>query len=225
MTFNATYPDADASPDLMPAQMQANWARLQTIIGAQHVFNASADGTDGDHKVVELTNQTSHPTNDDIIKFYSKTEYSVLGKMACLQSASSGPKANFKTWLNRIGNTSALTLAATTAENILDLSGVTDAAILECMAFEGTNTGLNVFAHVMACFDGGRQVFTNLGGSNRFLSYTGAALFPSTAYTNANVAPTKLVWQSDGATKLQLYNTSNSAYSNVWWVVEVKRIS
>ena len=54
MTFNPITPNAGESPSLFPTQNNACYSRLQTTIGAEHVFNPSADPTDGIHKQVTL---------------------------------------------------------------------------------------------------------------------------------------------------------------------------
>lgn len=57
MTFNAAIPLNSDSPSIFPTQSQTNYARLQTIIGADHQFNLSAAADDGYHNVVHLTQQ------------------------------------------------------------------------------------------------------------------------------------------------------------------------
>lgn len=50
MTFDPNIPNANQSPGLFPSQANANFARLKTIINADHVFNDSAESTDGVHR-------------------------------------------------------------------------------------------------------------------------------------------------------------------------------
>ena len=57
MTFDVTVPNAGQSPGMFPVQNATNFARLQTIIAADHVFNDTAQATDGIHKEVTLLNQ------------------------------------------------------------------------------------------------------------------------------------------------------------------------
>jgi hypothetical protein len=54
MTFDPSVPNASQSPGLFPPQNSTNFNRLQTIIGADHVFNNTAQTTDGVHKQVTL---------------------------------------------------------------------------------------------------------------------------------------------------------------------------
>ena len=50
MTFDTTVPNAGQSPGLFPAQNNTNYARLKTIINADHVFNDTSQSTDGFHR-------------------------------------------------------------------------------------------------------------------------------------------------------------------------------
>lgn len=57
MTYNPTVPLNSDSPSIFPAQGQANFTRLQTLLGADHQFNLSAAADDGYHNLVHLTQQ------------------------------------------------------------------------------------------------------------------------------------------------------------------------
>lgn len=50
MTFDPNVPNASQSPGLFPPQNNTNFARLKTIINADHVFNDSPQTTDGVHR-------------------------------------------------------------------------------------------------------------------------------------------------------------------------------
>ena len=50
MTFDPNVPNASQSPGLFPPQNNTNFARLKTIINADHVFNDSPQATDGVHR-------------------------------------------------------------------------------------------------------------------------------------------------------------------------------
>ncbi len=50
MSFNPNVPNASQSPGIFPAQNNTNFNRLKTIINADHVFNDSAQTTDGIHR-------------------------------------------------------------------------------------------------------------------------------------------------------------------------------
>lgn len=50
MTFDPNVPNGGQSPGLFPAQNNTNFARLKTIINADHVFNDTAQSTDGVHR-------------------------------------------------------------------------------------------------------------------------------------------------------------------------------
>jgi hypothetical protein len=58
MTFDPNVPNASQSPDLFPAQNATNFSRLKTIINADHVFNDTAQSTDGVHKQITMI---AHP--------------------------------------------------------------------------------------------------------------------------------------------------------------------
>lgn len=74
MSFDATKPASNESPASFPAQAQTNWSRLETIISANHIFNAGADpATDGKHKFVVMPDQASAPTTAaNEVALYSK---------------------------------------------------------------------------------------------------------------------------------------------------------
>lgn len=50
MTYNPNVPNASQSPGLFPTQNNTNFARLKTIINADHLFNDTAQSTDGVHR-------------------------------------------------------------------------------------------------------------------------------------------------------------------------------
>jgi len=50
MTFDPNIPNAGQSPGLFPAQSNVNFTRLKTIINSDHVFNDTAQSTDGIHR-------------------------------------------------------------------------------------------------------------------------------------------------------------------------------
>src|SRR3569623_1017030 len=50
MTFNPSVPNAAQSPGLFPPQNSTNFTRLKTLINADHVFNDTAQTTDGVHR-------------------------------------------------------------------------------------------------------------------------------------------------------------------------------
>ncbi len=54
MTFDPSVPNAAQSPGLFPPQNSTNFTRLKTIINADHVFNDTAQTTDGVHRQVTL---------------------------------------------------------------------------------------------------------------------------------------------------------------------------
>ena len=58
MTFNIIAPNASVSPGLFPPQNNTNFSRLKTIINSDHVFNDTAQTTDGFHRQVTLINRT-----------------------------------------------------------------------------------------------------------------------------------------------------------------------
>ncbi len=54
MTFDTTVPNASQSPGIFPAQNNTNFVRLKTLINSDHVFNDTAQATDGVHRQVTL---------------------------------------------------------------------------------------------------------------------------------------------------------------------------
>lgn len=54
MTFDPNVPNASQSPGLFPAQANTNFARIKTLINADHVFNDTASSTDGVHRQMQM---------------------------------------------------------------------------------------------------------------------------------------------------------------------------
>lgn len=54
MSFDPNVPNASQSPGLFPVQNSTNFTRLKTIINSDHVFNDTAQSTDGYHKQMTL---------------------------------------------------------------------------------------------------------------------------------------------------------------------------
>lgn len=54
MTFDVNVPNGGQSPGLFPLQNNTNFFRLKTIINADHVFNDTAQSTDGVHRQVTM---------------------------------------------------------------------------------------------------------------------------------------------------------------------------
>jgi len=57
MTFNPAIPLNSDSPGIFPAQSQANFTRLQTIMSSDHQFNLTAAANDGWHTLIHLIPQ------------------------------------------------------------------------------------------------------------------------------------------------------------------------
>lgn len=62
MTWDPSKPDASESPGLFPTQGQGNWARLEDLFEADHVFNSTASTNDGWHKVMRWVKQNPAPS-------------------------------------------------------------------------------------------------------------------------------------------------------------------
>lgn len=62
MTFDPNTPNAGQSPGLFPAQSNTNFARLKTIINAEHVFNDTTSATDGVHRQMTTVNRADPVT-------------------------------------------------------------------------------------------------------------------------------------------------------------------
>ncbi len=73
MSYNASIPANSDSPSIFPAQSQANFTRLQTLIGADHQFNLSATANDGYHNLVRLTQQAPSGVLADVVRLYGKS--------------------------------------------------------------------------------------------------------------------------------------------------------
>ena len=59
MTYDVNVPNAAASPGLFPLQNNTNYARLKTIINADHVFNDTGQSTDGFHRQVTMISRAT----------------------------------------------------------------------------------------------------------------------------------------------------------------------
>jgi hypothetical protein len=73
MTYNAAIPLSGDSPGIFPAQSQTNFARLQTLVGADHQFNLTAAANDGYHNLVHLTQQAPAGALAAIGRLYVKS--------------------------------------------------------------------------------------------------------------------------------------------------------
>jgi hypothetical protein len=79
MTFDPSVPNAAQSPGLFPAQNNTNYTRVKTIINADHVFNDTAQSTDGVHRQMTLISR-AHPvalpagTNSMLYSFSGSTQ-------------------------------------------------------------------------------------------------------------------------------------------------------
>lgn len=61
MTYDPAVPQSAQSPSLYPPQGQANYGRLQTLLGKEHKFNLTAAADDGVHLQASMPNQTLNP--------------------------------------------------------------------------------------------------------------------------------------------------------------------
>lgn len=73
MTYNPAVPLNSDSPSLLPGQCQANFTRLQTLVGADHQFNLTAAANDGYHNLVHLTQQAPTGALAGVGRLYAKT--------------------------------------------------------------------------------------------------------------------------------------------------------
>lgn len=72
MTFDANVPNGGQSPGLFPTQANTNFARLKTLINAEHVFNDTAAVNDGVHRqmtLVDRTNPVSLPAGTNMMMY------------------------------------------------------------------------------------------------------------------------------------------------------------
>lgn len=72
MTFDPNIPNAGQSPGLFPPQNNTNFARLKTIINADHVFNDTAQSTDGFHRqatMIARAQPVALPTGSNAILY------------------------------------------------------------------------------------------------------------------------------------------------------------
>lgn len=75
MTFDPNVPNGGQSPGLFPPQNNTNFARIKTTFNADHVFNDTAQATDGVHRQVTLiarADPSSLPAGTNGI-FYNNT--------------------------------------------------------------------------------------------------------------------------------------------------------
>lgn len=76
MSFNIIVPNGAQSPGIFPAQNNANFSRLQTLIAGDHQFNNSVAANDGCHKQATYINKptdqlpvTALPTGTNLMSF------------------------------------------------------------------------------------------------------------------------------------------------------------
>ena len=83
MTYDPSVPNASISTGLFPTQNNQNFTRLKTIINADHVFNDTAQSTDGFHKEVTMIVRTAPgalPTGSNAI-LYVKVDASARSQL------------------------------------------------------------------------------------------------------------------------------------------------
>lgn len=61
MTYDPVTPNAGQSPGVFPTGNNTNFARLKTIINADHVFNDTAQADDGAHRKMTMVNLSADP--------------------------------------------------------------------------------------------------------------------------------------------------------------------
>lgn len=61
MSFAVIVPNTNESPGAFPTQANNNFQRIFDVVNAEHIFNTTAQSTDGCHKVVSLLSQGSDP--------------------------------------------------------------------------------------------------------------------------------------------------------------------
>lgn len=71
--YDPSIPLNSDSPSVFPAQSQANFSRLQTLLGADHQFNLSATADDGYHNLVHMTQQAPAGALAGAGRLYVKT--------------------------------------------------------------------------------------------------------------------------------------------------------
>jgi hypothetical protein len=72
MTFDPNIPNAGQSPQLFPPQSNSNFTRLKTIINADHIFNDTAQATDGYHRqctMIVRAQPMSLPTGSNAVLY------------------------------------------------------------------------------------------------------------------------------------------------------------
>ena len=72
MTFDPNIPNAGQSPGLFPPQNNQNFARIKTIINADHVFNDTTQSTDGFHRqctMIARAQPVALPTGSNAILY------------------------------------------------------------------------------------------------------------------------------------------------------------
>lgn len=73
MTYNPSVPLSTDSPSIFPAQGQANFTRLKTLLGADHQFNNSVAANDGYHNLIHMTQQAPSGTLAATGRLYAKS--------------------------------------------------------------------------------------------------------------------------------------------------------
>ncbi len=86
MTYNPAVPLNSDSPSLLPGQCQANFTRLQTIVGADHQFNTTAAANDGYHNLIHLTQQAPTGALAGVGRLYGKLVSGIV-QLAYMTSA------------------------------------------------------------------------------------------------------------------------------------------
>jgi hypothetical protein len=76
MTYQTNIPNSGQSPGLFPAQANANFTRLKTIVGANHKFNDTAATDDGYHQDIKILPIAVPGTDATIGQLFANTAIS-----------------------------------------------------------------------------------------------------------------------------------------------------
>lgn len=203
MSYNPTIA-SNERPSNTRTKFNNNFDRLETILGANHQFNAAADSTDGHHVLVdwEETDSSSISTGAGLQTFANEPTANVGTLLFNRLTSSNADLSGFMSPMTVIGNVTATTWAtgAPAGNVILDPTGLT---YLDCLI---TISG-NISGSLAGAFS--RFVYD---GTNAIRSNTSTGVL-----SGLNI--------SFASSKITVANSSGVSATNCFWSMQIMRIA
>lgn len=125
MTWNPNIASNDI-PRLSRSVLNTNFSRLETMFGAGHQFNNSADSTDGYHVVAKwLPSTDASVTTGTSIQTFANTINATLGPHLFTRASNASGQDGFNAPLTKHGSNGGITLNGSTPVVLFDVGNLT----------------------------------------------------------------------------------------------------